>query len=81
LLAIWFQYPLVAQTSHFFELSPFAALPSRREDEDEEAYEEPAHHCPKDHGNCAVCHGAAPGIPRSRNAENRCRESDRRGSE
>ena len=54
---------------------------SRYEDEDEETYEQPAHHCPEDHGNCAVCHGAASGIALSRDAENRCGEYDRGGGE
>jgi hypothetical protein len=46
--------------------SPIAAVHSRREYEDEEAYQEQGHHRPEDHGNRTVSHGATRRIPRSR---------------
>jgi hypothetical protein len=56
---------LVPQISHFPQPTPIAAVHSRREDEDEEAYQEQGHHGPEDHGNCTVSHGATRRIPRS----------------
>jgi hypothetical protein len=51
---------------HFAQPSPpIAAAHSRREYEDEEAYQEQRHHGPEDHGNCTVSHGATRRIPRS----------------
>jgi hypothetical protein len=58
--------PLVPQISHLAQPSPIAAVHSRREDEDEEAYHEQGHHRPEDHGNRTVSHGATRRIPRSR---------------
>jgi hypothetical protein len=55
----------VPQISHFAQPSPIAAVHSRRDDEDEEAYQEQRHHGPEDHGNCTVSHGATRRIPRS----------------
>lgn len=54
------------QISHFPQPTPIAAVHSRREDEDQEAYQEQGHDGPEDHGNCTVSHGAARRIPRSR---------------
>jgi hypothetical protein len=58
--------PLVPQISHLAQPSPIAAVHSRREDEDEEAYHEQGHHRPEDHGNRTVSHGATRRIPRNR---------------